>query len=104
VNTKAKAQASAFLWSLVIAVAVTALVHAVAFNLPDWYSARASRTASSFEKVASRFSAIWMDNAFMWAGVVAAITFIIALPLLLWRASASARRLTAATPARNDAG
>jgi len=104
VNTKAKAQVSAFLWSLVVAVAVTGVVHALAFNLPDYYSSRSSRDAGSFEKFASRFSAAWMDNAFVWAAVVAGVTFIVVLPLLLWRASANARRVTASTSPGSGAG
>jgi hypothetical protein len=87
-----------------MAVVVTGIVHALAFNLPDWLSARGSREAGSFEKSVNRFSEAWMANAFMWAAVVAAITFIIVLPLLLWRASAHARRATASTPSGSGAG
>lgn len=103
-NAKANAQAGAFLWSLVAAVVITGVVHAVAFNLPDWLSARDSRQAGAFEKFASRFCEAWMANAFVWAGIVAAVSFAIVLPLLLWRASAGARRLTAASPGGSDAG
>jgi hypothetical protein len=103
VNAKSRAQAGAFLWSLVVAVTITGIVHALAFNLPDWYSARSSREAGSFEKIASRFSEAWMANAFMWAGLVAAVSFVVVLPLLLWRAS-TASRVTAASPVGSDAG
>lgn len=103
-NAKARAQAGAFLISLVVAVVVTGIIHALAFNLPDWLSARGSRQAGSFEKLVSRFSEAWMANAFMWAGIVAGATFVIVLPLLLWRTSASARRSTASTPSGSGAG
>jgi hypothetical protein len=103
-NAKARAQAGAFLLSLVVAVVVTGIVHALAFNLPDWLSARGSRQAGSFEKFVNRFSEAWMANAFMWAAVGAAATFVIILPLLLSRASASTRRATASTPSGSGAG
>ena len=103
-NAKVPAQMGAFLTSLVVAVVVTGIAHCSALLLPDWLSARGSRHAGSFEKLVSRFSEAWMANAFMWAGVVAAATFVIILPLLLWRASASARRATASTPSGSGAG
>jgi hypothetical protein len=103
-SIKARAQAAAVLWSLVVAVVVTGIVHALAFNLPDWLSARSSREAGSFEKFASRFSEAWMANAFVWAGLIAAVTIAFILPLLLWRASVTARRITAANPSGSGAG
>src|SRR5215212_5926872 len=102
-SAKARAQAGAILISLIVAVVVTGIVHVLAFNLPDWLSSRGSRQAGSFEKLVSRFSEAWMANAFMWAGVVAAATFVIILPLLLWRASANARRATASNPSGSGA-
>jgi hypothetical protein len=104
VSAKANAKVGAVLWSLVVAVVVTAIVHALALNLPDWMSARASRQASSFEKTAARFSEAWTANAFVLAGAVAAVSFIVVLPLFLWRASVTARRATVSTPTGSGAG
>ena len=103
-SAKAKAQVGAVLWSLVVAVIVTAIVHALAFNLPDWMSARASRQASSFEKMAARFSEAWMANAFVLAGAVAAVSFVVVLPIFLWRVSVGARRAAATVSTLTGSG
>jgi hypothetical protein len=103
VNAKTKARSDAVLWSIVVAVLITGGVHALAMMLPDWFSARSSRNASSFEKFASRFSEVWLANAFVLAAIVAVVCFVIVLALLLWRATAAQRRVTAASQAGSGA-
>ena len=82
----------AILWSFLAAVLVTGIAHALAVVLPDQLSKGAARQASSFEKLANRFSEYWLTNVTWLAAVVAAIAFGLTLPLLLKRAKSSSRR------------
>jgi ABC-type sulfate transport system permease subunit len=92
VKARTKSRSDALLWSVVAAVLITGCVHALAITLPNWFSARSSRQASSFEKFATHFSQTWLDNAFVLAAVVAGISFVIVFSLLLWRVTVSSRR------------
>lgn len=103
-SANAKVQAGAVVWSLVVAVVITGLVHAMAFNLPDWMSARASRQASALENSVAKFSETWMGNAFVYAGIVAGVSFLLAFPFFLWRFSATARNPAATVANPNGSG
>lgn len=80
------------LWSFLAAVLVTGIAHALAVVLPDQLSKGAARQASSFEKLANRFSEYWLTNVMWLAALVAALSFALVLPLLLARARAASRR------------
>ena len=80
-----------------VAVIITGIAHALAVVLPDQLSKGAARQASSFEKMANRFSEYWLINATWLAALVAIISFAIVFALLLMRAKS-------ASPPGNGAG
>jgi len=88
----------AVLWSLLVAVLVTGIVHGLAVVLPDQLSAGAARQMSSFEKFVNRFSEYWLTNVTWLAALVAVLSFALVLPLLLRRAKSASRRDSGAAP------
>lgn len=71
------------------AVIITGIAHGLAVMLPDQLSKGAARQASSFEKMANRFSEYWLINAVWLAALVAILSFAIVFAWFLMRAKSA---------------
>jgi hypothetical protein len=84
VNKGKTTRAEVLLWSVIIAVAITSVVHAAAMVLPDWFSGQGAKQ-SPLENAVARFSEYWLMNAQWLAAAVAAVAGVTVFALLCRR-------------------